>query len=562
MKFAYRAFHILWILVLVLLLFSFAATAQTTRDDNARNPIGNSGYGQRHFAGRSVLQPREVSFSSLDSLPPPSAATCANMLSFSIPETEISSAQVIPADPDDGLPEYCDVVGFTQQTIGFEIRMPTDWNRRMYFAGNKGYAGHVRHDTSAGLSRNYATVSTDTGHQVTSDLDILDASWALNDRPAEIDFGFRAVHITTLVGKAIISKYYGGTPKFSYFDGCSTGGGQALHEAELFPEDYDGYVAGDPVFDFTGTLMALNWKMQAIDATPDSDLISLDNLSLIGNAVLEKCDTIDGLKDGLIEDPRKCNFDPSSLQCKRGDGPNCLTPSEVHAFQLIYQGPRNAFGLQLFPGLVKGGETPDGAGEGDGWDGMINTPGSPSAEYILQDQFLRYLAFRVDNPNYDWSTFNYNRDPQKLDFMGNILNATSTDLSGFHTLGRKLLLYHGWSDETVSPLRTIEYYDDVRRRLGDRQTQDSIRLFMAPGMYHCGTGPGPDTFDYISALEQWVEKGVAPEVMESTHYDLNGNPDRTRPLCAYPKVARYNGTGSIDDAANFSCANAPDSDKN
>ena len=193
---------------------------------------------------------------------------------------------------------------------------------------------------------------------------------------------------------------------------------------------------------------------------------------------------------------------------------------------------------------------------------MINTPDSPSIEFILQDEFLRYLAFRIDNPNYDWSTFNFNTDPPKLAFMGTILNATSTDLTRFQKLGRKLLLYHGWSDETVSPLRTIQYYSDVQHRLGEKQTQDSVRLFMAPGMYHCGTGPGPDTFDTISALEQWVEKGIAPEVMESTHYDANGNPDRTRPLCAYPKVAHYNGSGSIDDAGSFSCADPHDVDKN
>jgi feruloyl esterase len=295
--------------------------------------------------------------------------------------------------------------------------------------------------------------------------------------------------------------------------------------------------------------------MQAIQATPSSNLISLDKLSLIGNAVLDKCDAIDGLKDGLIGDPRKCNFDPATLLCKHGDGPNCLTAAEAHALQLIYQGPRNSFGVQLFPGLMKGGETPDGAGNGDGWDGMINTPDSPSAEFILQDQFLRYLAFRVDDPNYDWSIFNYDTDPQKLTFMGEILNATSTDLTRFEKLGRKLLMYHGWSDETVSPLRTIEYYVDIRHRLGEKETQNSVRLFMAPGMYHCGTGPGPDTFDYISALEQWVEKGIAPEQMESSHFDLNGNLDRTRPLCVYPKVAHYNGSGSIDEAANFSCAN-------
>ena len=544
------------------LLFSTVSVGQTTRSEDPR--ISVRSLPERQRVSRSLTEPRTNLFSSHLSVTSQvaSAANCSQMLSLHLPGTEITSAQLIPADPDSGLPEYCDVMGFTQKTIGFDVRMPTEWNGKMYFAGNRGFAGHIRYNTSDGLTRNYTTVSTDTGHQVSSDLDILDASWGLNDRQAEIDFGFRAVHLTAVLAKSIISTYYGAAAKFSYFDGCSTGGGQSLREAELFPEDFDGYIAGDPVFDFTGTLLALNWKMQAIQATPDSDLISLDNLALVGNAVLEKCDAIDGLKDGLIADPRKCNFDPASLLCKSGNQTNCLTSAQAHAFQLIYQGPRNSWGLQLFPGLVKGGETPDGTGSGDGWDGMINTPGSPSAEFLLQDQFLRYLAFRVDNPSYDWRSFNFNIDWQKTDFMASILNATSSDLSRFHKLGRKLLIYHGWSDETVSPLRTIAYYREAHNQLGPKQTQESIRLFMAPGMYHCGTGPGPDTFDYISALEQWVEKDVPPEEMLSTHFDLNGNPDRTRPLCAYPKVAHYNGSGSIDDAANFSCVAPAEEDKN
>ena len=545
MKTMFRGFRILTLAAMEMVLFSVGVAAQASRHDDDRSPIRGPEYKHSIF-----VRPNQAITSSIA----PTADRCAAMLSASLPDAQISSAQMIPADPDNGLPEYCDVMGFTQRTIGFDVRMPTQWNGKMYFAGNRGFAGHIRYNTADGLARNYATVSTDSGHQVFGDLDILDASWALNDRQAEIDFGFRAVHLTTVLSKSIISTYYAAPAKYSYFDGCSTGGGQSLREAEMFPEDFDGFVAGAPVLDFTGVLLALNWKMQAIRATPASDLISLDDLSLVGNAVLEKCDAIDGLKDGLIADPRKCQFDPTELLCKRGESTNCLTPDKAHAFQLIYQGPRNLFGVQLFPGLVKGGETPDGTGSGDGWDGMINTPESPSAEFILQDQFLRYLAFRVDNPNYDWSTFSFTWDTPKTDFMGLILNATDPDLSRFHKLGRKLLVYHGWSDETASPLRTIEYYNDVRHRLGAKRTQDSIRLFMAPGMYHCGTGPGPDTFDYISALETWIEKGVAPEAMESTHFDLNGNPDRTRPLCAYPKVAHYNGSGSIDDAANFTCA--------
>jgi feruloyl esterase len=541
--------------VVVFLLSSNVADAQMNRAAE-RSSAGSASL----FRVMEDLYPSILSLHSSVTSQVASAANCSQMLSLRLLDTEINSAQLVPADPARGLPEYCDVMGFTEQTIGFDIRMPTVWNGKMYFGGNGGFAGHIRYNIPVGLSRNYATVSTDTGHQTTSDLDILDASWALNDRQAEIDFGFRAVHLTAVLAKTIISTYYGAAAKYSYFDGCSTGGGQSLREAQMFPEDFDGYVAGSPVLDFRGALLTLNWKMKAIEATPDSDIISLDNLTLLGNAVLAACDAIDGLKDGLIADPRKCHFDPAALVCKNGNQTNCLTNDQVRAFQLIYQGPRTSWGAQLFPGLVRGGEVPDGLGQGDGWDGMINTPGSPSAEFILQDEFLRYLAFPVDNPNYVWSSFNFDTDWHKTDFMASILDATSPDLSNFHKLGRKLLMYHGWSDETVSPLRTLEYFNDVQNRLGSKQTNDSIRLFMAPGMFHCNYGgPGPNTFDYLSALEQWVEKGVAPEQMLATHFDLNGNPDRTRPLCAYPKVAQYNGSGSIDDASNFSCA-APSGD--
>ena len=558
MKIIRRGFRILTLAGAVVLLLSMAAAAQVLRDDDGRIPSTSSRNRSsylRELAARhleSFLQSNAIALPSTI----PSAASCASILSLILPDTEITAAQLIPADPDSGLPEYCDVLGFTQQTIGIDVRMPTQWNGKMYFAGNKGFAGHIRYDTSTGLSRGYATVSTDGGHQ---DQDILDASWALNNRQAEISFGFRAVHDTTIIGKEIISDYYGNAPKHSYFDGCSTGGGQALHEAELFPEDYEGYISGDPVLDFTGTMMMFNWKMQAMHATPTSTLLTLDSLPTIGSAVLAKCDAIDGLVDGLISDPLKCNFEPATLLCKNGESSNCLSKPQVEALRLIYQGPRNIFGLQLYPGLSKGGETPDLSG--NGWDSMINTPDSPSEDYLLQDQFFRYLAFPIDNPNYDWRTFNFTTDPPRLAFMGSILNATETDLSRFRKLGRKLIIYHGWSDETVAPVRTIEYYRAVRAQLGSEKTKDSVRLFMAPGMFHCNGGPGPDTFDTLTALEHWVENGVAPEQMESTHFDDNGNPDRTRPLCAYPKVAQYTGSGSIDDAANFSCAIPADNDQ-
>ena len=479
-------------------------------------------------------------------------STCARMTALIIPNTQITSAQVVPAS--DGLPEYCSVVGVVSPAVGFEVRLPTDWNQKLYFAGNGAFAGSIPDtdlETAFGLTRGYATAATDTGHQA----DPFDASWALNNRPAEIDYGYRSVHVTVGVAKIIINSYYGQAPHFSYFDGCSKGGQQGLEEAQQYPDDFNGIADGSPAFDFTGIFTAANWNMQALHATADSSEIPPEKVPVIGAAVLASCDAVDGLVDGLIDDPRRCSFDPDILRCLGGDAPDCLTGKQVRALKKIYAGPTGAFGPQLFPGLPVGGETV----EWDTW--LINTPDAPSLAFALQDQFFRYLAFRVDDPNFDWATFDFDKDPPRMRFMGGILNATNTDLSGFRKAGGKLLMYHGWSDPIIAATRTIDYYKSVRRELGPKKTKQFARLFMAPGMSHCTSGSGPFAFDYFTALEGWVEQGIAPDSMVAYHFDDNGNVDRTRPLCAYPQVARYQGHGSIDDAANFRCVEPePDSD--
>ncbi len=478
---------------------------------------------------------------------------CARLTELIIPNTQITSAQVVPASDD--LPEYCFVAGVISPAVNFEIKLPTAWNQKLYFGGNGAFAGAIW-DTDVetfwtGLVRGYATVATDTGHEA----DPLDASWALANRPAEIDYGYRAVHVAVGVAKTVIASYYGRSPHLSYFDGCSKGGEQGLREAQQYPNDFNGIAAGAPALDFTGTAgLSANWIMQALHATPDSSDIPLEKVPVIGAAVLASCDAVDSLVDGLIDDPRRCSFDPDILRCLGGDAPDCLTGRQLHALKKIYAGPTDSSGVQLFPGLPVGGET---AGEWGIW--LVNTPGAPSLTFTLQDQFLRYLAFRVDDPNFDWATFDFDTDPQRLRFMAGILNATSPDLSRFHDAGGKLILYHGWSDPIIAATRTIDYYNDVRRKLGLnlKKTKQFARLFMAPGMSHCWSGSGPYAFDYLTALEGWVEQGIAPDSMVAAHYDDDGNLDRTRPLCAYPQVARYIGTGSIDDAASFRCAEPP-----
>ena len=489
----------------------------------------------------------------------PAPGDCAGMLALSLDDVVVTSAAVVPADPDSGLPEYCDVVGTIHGTVVFDVRLPTGgWNRKLWFGGNMGFAGHIRRDTSAGLSRGYATVSTDTGHTVQNpDLDNLDGSWALNDVPAEIDFGYRAVHESTVVGKQVVRAFYGRAASRAYFDGCSNGGRQALQEAARYPDDYDGIAAGAPVLDETGLMTGYVWDMQAQHATEDSSDVPLEKLPLIGNAVLAGCDALDGLTDGLIDDPRKCHFDPGTLLCTGPDGPDCLTATQVQALRAIYAGPSTSEGEQLYPGFLPGGETPDASF--NGWDVWLVSSDDlgPSLQFILMDQFLRYLAFRPDRPDFDFHTFDFDHSPQQMRAIAQLLNPSS-DLSAYRRSGGKLLMYQGWSDASQSALRTVEYFREVKHA-SHHHGGDFARLFMVPGMFHCGGGPGPNDFDYLGALEAWVEQGHAPESMIATHFsDDTGQPDRTRPLCPYPEVARYVGAGDIDDAVSFRCVRPHD----
>ncbi len=470
---------------------------------------------------------------------------CAGMWSLNIPDVEIVEVKLVFGDP-----EYCSVIGYLKSRMVFEVLLPTNWNGKMYFRGNGGFAGELA-DTSPGLGRGYATISTDTGHQG----DGLDATWALDNRTAEIDYAYRAVHQVVVLGKKIIQAYYKRAPKFSYFDGCSNGGRQALMEAEKYPADFNGIAAGCPALDWTGFMIGANWDMQALQATENSNLIPFEKFQVIGDAVLEECDAIDGLTDGLIDDPRKCHFKAETLLCQSGDGPDCLTQPQVDALKKIDSGPRDSSGHPLYPGFPLAGAVSD-----FWWAAwLFSNPDFPAVQFSFQDQFFRFMAFNKDNPDFDWRTFDFDTDPQRMNLMARILNATDTDLSRFQELGGKLLLWQGWSDSAIAPTRVIDYYNEVRKRLGRQNAENTIRLFMAPGMAHCFGGTGPNEFDYLTALEQWVEQGVAPESIEATHYGENG-PDRTRPLCPFPKVARYNGSGSMNRAANFTCV-APEAGK-
>jgi feruloyl esterase len=487
-----------------------------------------------------------------------SAASCESLAKLALTDAAITKAEVVAPgtfQPPDGpgrgpnpyskLPAFCRVAATLTPTsdsdIKIEVWLPaargegapgtTGWNGKFQAVGNGGWAGVISYSAMAeALQRGYATASTDTGHVGGR------GTFALGHPEKLVDFAWRSEHEMTAKAKKVIEAFYGSAPTFSYWNGCSTGGRQGLKLAQMFPEDYDGIIAGAPA---NRTAISL-WIADAVLRDP-ARYIPPAKYPVIHQAALAACDAGDGVKDGLIDDPRKCRFDPAVLLCKQGDEPSCLTAPQVAAAKQIYSNavnPRTK--KELFASLVPGSEL--------GWGAQAAGP-EPSP--MIYDQY-RYVVFK--DPKWDWKTFDFDKDVVKGDLPENlIMNATNPDMRAFFSRGGKVLMYHGWSDALVPPMNTIKYYDEVVARMGSAaKATEHIRLFMAPGMGHCSGGEGPDTFDKVKAIEDWVERGKAPARLDASH-STNGRVDRTRPLCPYPQVARYSGTGSTDDAANFTC---------
>jgi len=491
---------------------------------------------------------------SAASATPVLGATCESLAATALKDATVTRAEVVApgkfSPPDAGrrgagrgnnpygdLPEFCRVAATltpsSDSDIKVEVWLPANnWNGKFQAVGNGGWAGVISYTAMADALRGgYATASTDTGHVGGR------GTFALDHPEKLIDFSWRSEHEMTVKAKALIQAFYGSTPKLSYWNGCSTGGRQGLKEAQMFPNDYDGIIAGAPA---NRTAISL-WIAHAVLKDPAS-YITPAKYPVIHQAAIDACDAADGLKDGLIDDPSKCRFDPGVLLCKGEDGPSCLTAPQVAAAKKIYSpavNPRTR--AELFSSFVPGTEL--------GWGIQAAGP-EPSAN--IYDQY-RYVVFK--DANWDWKTFDFDKDAARGDLPENlIMNATNPDMKAFFSHGGKLLLYHGWSDNQVPTLNTIKYYNNVVKNLGGAsKAADHVRLFLAPGMGHCGGGEGPSVFDKVGPLEQWVEKGKAPDTLAASHMTA-GKVDRARPLCPYPQVAKYKRTGSIDDAASFTCA--------
>ena len=482
--------------------------------------------------------------------------SCQALADFKTTDLVQITPAAIPAS--DAAPAYCRVTGLLSPEIAFEVSLPAKWNGRFYMIGNGGFAGDALDNPGRVGQRNealqlgFAFAQTNTGHDARKEPG---ATFVLSNPQKAIDYAYRAVHLTAKTTKQIARNYYGKPIFRAYWNSCSNGGRQGLIEAQRFADDFDGIVANSPWVDQTGFTIGAIWNEKALSAVS----LTPAKLALVADQVMAKCDAIDGLKDGLIDDPRKCNFDPARdvPVCSAGaDGPDCLTAEEAVAIAKVYSGPVSK-GQPFFPGYMPSSEAvvPSlfGGGTGSAWLNVIvgTQPERKPADFNLAEGAIRYLAPKPPQPDYDYQAFDFDHDIHLLDDWSKLADAKNPDLSKFKKRGGKLVMTYGWADTILQPIMGVNYYEQAVVKNGP-DTNQFFRLFMAPGMGHCGGGIGPDLHDSMTAIIDWVEKGKAPESIVASRV-VDHQVVRTRPLCPYPQVARYSGQGSVDDAANFHC---------
>ena len=498
------------------------------------------------------------------------AGSCETLAALALPHARIEAAQLVPAgafvapggrgrdggaapaapgagapgrgpvpNPYLGMPAFCRVSAKLTPTadsdINAEVWLPASgWNGKYEAVGGGGWAGVISYAAmAAAVTAGYATASTDTGHTGGT------ADFALGHPEKLADFGYRAIHETTVFAKPIIDAFYGRAAQVSFFNGCSTGGRQAITEAQRYPNDFDAIVAGASAWDGMRMHAERVAVSQIVNSNPDG-VIPAVKLPMIHAAVLDACDALDGVKDGVIENPLRCQFDYAKLACKSADGPDCLTRGQVESAKALTSPLRNAKTgkvidqRHLMPGAELGFATLGGA-----------------APLGLSSSGLANILFK--DPNWDWHTFEAAKDFERAaQADGGALFSGDPNLKPFFDRGGKLLMYHGWTDPQVTPLESTIYYDKVLNTVGKDAAAKGIALYMIPGMNHCQGGAGTDTFDKMAAIEGWVATGSAPKQIIASHRTA-GKVDRTRPLCRFPEVAKYKGAGDTDDAANFAC---------
>ena len=482
------------------------------------------------------------------------AASCESLASIKLPNTTITSANAVaagaftPPTPDgsataasqfSALPAFCRVTATltpsSDSDIKVEVWLPiSGWNGKFQAVGNGGFAGVISYPAlAAAVTAGYASASTDTGHKGNT------MAFALGHPEKVIDFAYRAVHEMAVQAKAIVNAYYGGAPNRSFWNGCSQGGRQGITEAAKYPSDFDGIVAGASGIN-NMHLMVARMVINVFSHRSEDSYIPPAKYGLIHEAALQACDALDGVKDGVIENPRVCHFDPKVLVCKGADSPTCLTPAQAETAKALYAAVKNPkTGAEVMPALLQPGSEL-------GWAILA---GPEPIQYTTEE--VQYIGFR--DANWDWHRFNAATDIDiALKADNGLLDFTDPNLKPFFDRGGKLLMYHGWADPLITPMNSVNYFNDVVRKLGSAVVGKSIELYMVPGMNHCQGGPGTDTFDKMAAIEQWFAGGAAPKQILASHL-TSGTVDRTRPLCPYPEVAAYKGTGNTDDAANFVC---------
>jgi len=507
------------------------------------------------------------------------AEACASLKDLKIEDTTITAAEAVPAGSFTAtdsksyanLPAFCRVTAIVSpvhdSAIRVEMWLPQDgWKGVFEGTGNGGYSGAFNYPIlAAGLRRGYAVINTDQG---TAPATPLNGDAVVGHPVKWRDWGFRSTHLMTVAGKEIASAFYSKDPAHAYFSGCSTGGQQALSEAQLYPADYDGIAAGAPVVNRTHLHAAFVWSRQAAERTPDS-ILGHEKLMLLKKAVVAACAPGAGgaASDTFVADPLHCAFDPATLVCKAGDAPDCLTAEQAETVKRFYAGPTNPrTGEQIYPGWPRGSEGP-----AFGW--ALEEGDAP---FSLKEPAFDSLFKWVFGPTWDWRSFDFDRDMAEVaSVLGSDVNGnTVANIDAFKAHGGKLIIYHGWADSIVNPLDTIAFYETLAKAPGGRgQLQGSARLFLLPGVEHCGSGggEGPDAVgsehglpapqvdaehDVLAALAQWVETGTAPEKLIATKYQ-GDDPTKPvvmqRPACPYPKKARYTGSGDTNAAASFVC---------